>query len=234
MKTLLVVISVATAVAGCAATAATPVPHQRVAADRIVTRGDSFAIRVNGERIGMQVVAVEPVGGGFRFTETTTLPQASQTTEVLMSGQLEMRRVTQRGTRGDQEMRIDVEYRSGRASGRARTPGQGGMEEHTVAAAVPSDVIDDNVLASLLPALEWAEDTEHTLAVFQSGRNVLSEHRLRVAGSATVEVPAGRFDAFRIESTGSDVPLIFYIEKSLPHRLLRIDIQGTPMDVVRL
>lgn len=233
MKTLLAVISVVT-VTGCAATAATPAPQERVAADRIVTRGDSFAIRVNGERIGMQVVSVGLVGGGYRFTETTTLPQASQSTEVLMSRQLEMRRVTQRGTRGDQEMRIDVEYQSGRASGSARTPGQNGMEEHTIDAAVPSDVIDDNVLASLLPALEWADDAEHALIVFQSGRNVLGEHRLRVAGSATLEVPAGRFEAYRVESSGSDVPLVFYIEKSLPHRLLRIEVRGTPMDVVRL
>ncbi|HSK20522.1 MAG TPA: hypothetical protein VK912_15315 [Longimicrobiales bacterium] len=234
MKTLLAAISVATAVAGCAATTATPDPPQRFAADRIVTRGDSFAIRLNGEWIGMQMVSVVPVSGGFRFSETTTMPQMSQTTEVMLSERLEMRRVTQRGTRGEQEMRIDVEYLSGRASGTARTPGQNGMEDRAVDSAVPPGVIDDNVLAALLPALEWAEDTQHTLAVFQSGRNMLSEHRLRVAGSATVEVPAGRFEAFRIESAGGDVPLVFYVERSPPHRLVRIEVQGTGLDVVRL
>lgn len=217
------------------ACASTPAARETRWADpgAALTTADSFAIRVNGQAVGTQVLSLQPgAAGGYRFAETTTLPQGSQTTEVLLSAGFAMQRVTQRGVLGGREMRIDVEYRAGHAAGRALTPAA--AEPLTVDAAVPGDVVDDNVLAALLPALAWARDTEHVLSVFHSGKNQLEVRRVVVTGVEPIEIPAGRFESYRVEASGGDTPIVFYIDTARPHRVLRIELPGTPMDVVRI
>jgi hypothetical protein len=201
---------------------------------RALTQADTFSIRVNGQAIGTQVVMFERIDDGYRFRETTSVGGGSQTTDVLLTSSLGMRGVAQRGMMAGQEVRIDVAYGAGRATGHARTPGPDGMKELVVDAAVPSGVIDDNVLAALLPALDWRNGAAWELSVFHSGRNELSVQTLRVTGTEDVELNGVRQPAWRAELTGGDTPLVFSVATVAPHRLLRIEVPGTPMDVIRV
>ena len=203
------------------------------ALDRALADADSFAFRVNGQQMGVQVVTLERTSDGFRFHETSTLPQMNQSTEVLFAEPVAMRTVRQTGTAMGTAMRISVDYTSDRASGTALTP-SAGPTELAVDAAVPAGVVDDNVLTALLPAIDWSATTDVVVPVFHSGRNRLGELRLRVTGAQTVEVPAGSFETFRVEGSGDDVPLVFFVESTAPHRLVRIEITGSPVEVVRL
>ena len=201
--------------------------------DRALVAADSFGFRVNGQQLGVQVITLERTDAGLRFAETSTLPQVMQTTEVLMAEPLAMRTVRQRGSVAGREMRIDVDYSGERATGRALTPAAG-TAEVAIDAPVPADVVDDNVLTALLPAVDWSDSTDVKLSVFHSGTNATSEMRLRVTGAQTVEVPAGTFETWRVEASGEQAQFIFYVESAAPHRLVRLEMVGAPVEVVRL
>lgn len=203
-----------------------------VDAAAVAVQADSFAIQVGGQPFGTQVVTVQRTGAGFHFRETTMTPVADQTTEVTMSEALAMRSVRQEGRSRGQAMRIDVTYADGRAAGSARVPGPDGMTDVTVDAAVPPDVVDDNVLTALLPGMPWEDGATFDVPVFASGKNTLTTHTLRVTGREEVTVPAGTFQAYRVEVTGSQ-PLVLHVRLAAPHTVLRIEVVGTPMTVVR-
>ena len=156
--------------------AATPLGGQALVLDPsgVAPQADTFALLVNGREAGRQVVSLERDPRGFLFRETTTTSAGHQTTEVWMDGGLRMLSVHQEGEMGGQPMRIDVEYDAGRATGTARIPGAGGVQEVEVDAAVPGAVVDDNVLMALLPALPLEPGAELELPVFSAGTNTLT------------------------------------------------------------
>lgn len=196
-------------------------------------QADTFALLVNGREVGRQVLSLERDRGGFVFRETTTTSAGHQTTEVRMDGLLHMLSVHQAGEMGGQAMRIDVEYDDGRATGEARIPGPAGVEEVDVDAAVPEAVVDDNVLMALLPALPLAPGAGLDVPVFSAGTNTLTTYTLRVSEAGPVTVPAGTFEAYRIEVTDGAGPLVLHVSADPPHRLLRLTVAGAPMELVR-
>lgn len=216
------------------AAAAAQEPVRWADLDRALVASDTFSFRMNGERLGTQVVTLERTDDGLRFEETSTLPHMNQTTEVLFGAEpLAMRSVRQTGRAMGNDMRISVDYAPDRATGTALTPA-GGPVEIAIDAATPAGVIDDNVLTALLPAIDWTPTTDVVVPVFHSGRNAAAELRLRVTGTQPVEVPAGAFDTYRVEMTGGDTPIVFYVESGAPHRLVRVEVVGAPIEIVRL
>jgi hypothetical protein len=110
------------------------------------------------------------------------------------------------------------------------------MSPDTLAIDAPlaAGVVDDNVLMTLIPAIDWTATTDVVVPVFHSGQNSSAAMRLRVTGTESVTVPAGTFETFRVESSGDRVPFILFVESAAPHRLVRVEIVGTPVEVVRL
>ena len=222
----------ATAALFLTATAATGQELVRWAnVDRALVEADSFAFASNGQHFGVQVVRLVRTDGGLHFEESTTLPMMSQTTTVLISDALAMRSVRQRGQAQGRAMMIEVDYGAERATGRALTPSA--ADTLAIDAAIGAGTIDDNVLLSLVPAIDWTESTDVVVPVFHSGRNTTAEMRLHVTGTESVTVPAGTFDTFRVETTG-DSPLVLFVERAAPHRLVRVQIVGAPVEMVRL
>ena len=193
---------------------------------------DTFVLEVGGRAIGNQVITVTSVDGGFLFQETTTTSAGSQSTEVRTDGMLGLRAGRQQGVMGGQVMRIEVDYGGGRATGHARVPGPAGMMAVVVDAAVPADVIDDNILLAMLPAIRWEDGMSFDLPVFASGRNSLVNHSV-TARLEELALPAGTVPTYRVEIEGGDVPLLVHLTEERPHRVLRLEPVGSPMLVVR-
>ena len=229
---LLLVCAVLVLAAAAPARAQEPVRWTGV--ERALAAADTFAFLMNGQQLGSQVVTLERTAEGLRFQETTALGHMNQTTQVEMaSDPVAMRSVRQRGEAMGNEMRISVDYGVDRATGSALTPA-GGPAEIAIDAAIPAGIIDDNVLTALLPAIDWTATTDVVVPVFHSGRNAAGEMRLRVTGTGSTEVPAGSFDTYLVEATGTDTPLVFHIESAAPHRLVRVEIVGAPIEIVRV
>lgn len=203
-----------------------------LALDRLVARSDSFVVFLQGNPFGYQRNKLEKTATGWKYTEDTNIgPVIQQHTEVTFSNDLVMSAVTQRGKQQGQDMKIDVSYAGGRAKGSAVTPQQKGMKTVQVDAEMPLGAVDDNSVVPLLPAFKWAAGAKFTVPVFQSGKGSLAPITFTVAGEETVDVPAGKIAAWRVEMTGGDGAVSFWIEKATPNRLVKIGVVGTPLEM---
>lgn len=197
-----------------------------------VERADTFSVRVQGQHIGSQVLRVLATEDGFAFVEATTTPVATQTTEVHMGPDLSLRSVAQRGQSEEQAVRIEVAYADGRGTGRTITSTRGETTESALDFEVPAHAIDDNAFITLLAALPWTAESRWTLPLVASGRGVVVPMELAVAGTETVTVPAGSFEAYRIEMSGGEQPLLVYISTARPHRVVKMGLAEAPFELV--
>jgi hypothetical protein len=195
---------------------------------------DSFVVLVQGQPVGYELITLERVEGGFRIIDDTNLmPRMKQRTEVAMGADGAMTSVKQRGTVMGKEMSIDVAYAGGKATGSAVVPGpDGAMATKDVAADVPANAIDDNVLLPLLPGVAWRPGLVVTVPVFASGRNALHQVTLTVVGTERLQVPAGEFDAYKVTVDGLTQGMTLYINTTVPRRVLKAAPVGVPMEFV--
>jgi hypothetical protein len=197
---------------------------------------DSFAVMLQGNNFGYQVMTLEPSSQGWTYRERSVLgPIIQQSTSVEFTRALGMLRTEQTGKFQGSDLRLNVRYINGKASGDGLTPGQGGMQEVRYAdVSIPEGTVDDNVLIALLPFFNWQPGATIDVGVFSSGRGVVERRTLRVEGEESVTVPAGSFAAFRVSFTGGEAPGTYWIEAAAPHRLLKFGPAGVPLEIVRV
>ncbi len=195
---------------------------------------DSFAIRLQGREAGHQRSTFGPAaGGGWRYTETTVMTgRVEQTTVVEFGPDGAMRSVEQRGTGGGLPMATDLAYAGGRVRGRSSNPAQDGTIKAFDIDSTLGAVVDDNALQALVPALTLAEGASWSVSMFSSGQNRVVPITLTVAAREAVEVPAGRFDTWRVEVSGAAAPLAFAVTAAAPRRVVRVQVVGAPFEFV--
>jgi zinc protease len=205
----------------------------RMDAAALVPFSDSSAVLLGGNPAGWSRTSLERTADGFRFTEETEIGGAfRQRTEVLLAADGTPRTVTQRGSAQGQETRADLAYAGGRVTGTAVTPGAEGLKTTAVDAAVPAEVLDENLLSAALRTLPLAAGSQHTLAVFSAGANAVQTRTFRVTGTEQVTVPAGSFAVFRVESAGGPAPVTYYVTAAAQRRLVKLDAFGGQLQMV--
>jgi hypothetical protein len=195
---------------------------------RLVPRSDSFVVTVQGRQVGGIRETIEKTATGFRLVSVQALAGMNQSTEVHFSRTLAMASVKQEGQARGQSMKIDVAYGRGRAKGTATTPGPQGMRTITVDTTVPAGAVDDNALQSLLPALPLGAGKSFQVPVFASGQGTSKVMTVTVSGSESVTVPAGTFDAWKVDVAGGQVPVTFWVSRADP-RVVKMGFAGAPM-----
>ena len=197
---------------------------------------DSFAVMVQGNAFGYQVMSLEESALGWRFRERSVLgPIIQQQTSVEFTRALQMLSTEQTGKFQGNDLRLTVRYTGGKATGDGLTLGQNGMQEVRYAdVAVPEGTVDDNLLVTLLPFFQWQAGAVIDVGVFSSGRGVVERRNFRVESEEVVTVPVGTFAAFRVSYTGGESPGTYWIEVAAPHRVLKFGPAGVPLEFVRV
>ena len=81
---------------------------------------------------------------------------------------------------------------------------------------------------ALLPALPLGAGRSFQVPVFASGQGTSTVMTVTVSGSESVTVPAGTFDAWKVEVSGGQVPVTFWVSRSTP-RVVKMGFAGAPM-----
>lgn len=200
---------------------------------RLVPRTDSFTVMVQGQPFGFMRSTLEKTATGWKLTEETRIGSLlSQHTETTFGADAAPAAVKQSGKVQGQDTKIDVTYAGGRARGSAATPGPTGITPVTIDTVVPAGVIDENMMAALLPAMRWSPTAKFTLNIFSSGRGRLTPTTLAVKGTESMTVPAGTFDVYRVEVSGSEQPVTLFVTTAPPHRLVKLAPAGAPVELV--
>jgi hypothetical protein len=200
---------------------------------RLAARRDSFVVRVQGNPMGAATAELAKAGDGWTITGRFAIPAAGmqQGATVTTDARLSPRRIEGGGSVQGQELKTDITVQGGRAKGTTVVPSAQGAQTVNVDAPVGADVVDDNAVQFLVAALRWAPGARHTFNTFSS-RGTVRPVTLTVAGTEQVTVPAGTFETYRVEQTGGEAPLTYYITTAAPHRIVRITFAGQPIEMV--
>jgi hypothetical protein len=199
----------------------------------LVPRTDSFVVLVQGNALGFQRTTIERTEGGFRVVDDVQIgPIMTQHTEVEMDADGTLRSTKQTGQVRGQNTSISITYHDGRANGSATTPSFAGIVSTTIDTTVAAGAIDDNLITALLPALDWSPTASFTLPVFLSGKGYVQPLTLAVRRTETVTVPAGTFEVYRVEMSGSQAPVAMFVTTDPTHRLVKVAPEGAPLEFV--
>jgi len=204
-------------------------------AAKLVPASDSFAVLVQGQAFGYQASSLVRSDDGWTYTERSQLATIiQQTTTVTFGADLAMRRTEQSGRIQGQEMGMRITYAGGKASGEGQVPGAQGMEPVRFAdVAVPAGTIDENLASVFLPYLAWGPDARHTLNVLTS-KGAVQPRTYAVSGEEPVTIAGAAVPAFKVSVSAGEAPVVIWIEKAAPHRVLKISPVGQPIEFVRV
>ncbi|HXV87276.1 MAG TPA: insulinase family protein, partial [Gemmatimonadales bacterium] len=201
---------------------------------QLVARRDSFQVTVQGNPFGFMTAQVELADSGVVYTEETQIPAVGlqqRSTVVLDRSTLAVRSVTQTGSGYGQAMETRLTYAGGRVTGRAQTPDPraGAPKVVDIDTTVSAATTDVNAFQPLVATLALAEGASFTVPAFEASENSVRTMNVRVAGLEDLTVPAGTFPVFRIEISGPQQPLVFFVTREAPRRLVKIEIVGQPL-----
>jgi predicted Zn-dependent peptidase len=200
---------------------------------KIVERADSFTVLVQGQPLGYQTNALKKTANGWSYKISVTIgPIVQQTVESTFGADLVPQAVKGGGKMQGQNLAVDVTYANGRAKGSSTSPTPQGMKSITVDTTVAPGQLDDNMLGALMPGLKWAPGAKFTVNTFDASSGGAKLLTLNVIGTESVTVPAGTFNVFRVEQTGSDQPSTLFITTAAPHRVVKVSLVGAPIEFV--
>jgi hypothetical protein len=83
-----------------------------------------------------------------------------------------------------------------------------------------------------MPIMPFAANAKIPFTVFQSGKGSAKNSGITVLGEEEVTVPAGTFKTYKATIDGAEQPTFFYVTVAAPHRLVKIALQGAPIEIV--
>ncbi len=206
-----------------------------IALSQLIASRDSFVIKVQGNQLGWSATTVEDIPEGKRLTEHTNIGGfVEQQTTVDISAEGAMLRVRQAGKTQGQPTAIELEYAAGRVKGKANTVTQDGPRALTIDTTVADGTVDDNAIQGLLPALPWTAAATWSFTTFSGGQNEARVTTLKVVATEAVTLPGGVVDAFKVEMSGGWQEATFWVTAAAPHRLVKVAIANTPVEIVRV
>jgi zinc protease len=124
----------------------------------------------------------------------------------------------------------DLRYEDGRVRGRLDFPAQmGGARDVDV--EVPAGTLLPGMDEHVVAAAELGEGRSITLPMFDGMSGSVTTLTLRVAGEESVTVPAGTFQAYRVELLGGQQPLALLVRRDAPHIMVRQEFAGAPVSI---
>lgn len=201
-------------------------------------KSDSFGIMVQGNQLGAMTASLEPTADGFRYLETTDVAGfVQQRTEVTTDPAFAPREVRQTGKIQGQETSIDVVFAEGRAKGTAVTPDPekpGTLKSVAIDTTWSPELLEENLVQAVLPGLAWKEGAKWTFSVFSSASGETRQSTLAVTGKESITVPAWSGEAWKADLTGGPQVVQFWVTVDAPHRLVKLAITGTPIEMHRI
>jgi hypothetical protein len=205
-----------------------------VALDRasIVSRADSFNVVIQGNVLGSQAWTITATPDSLVFRERLAIAAAgvNQESTVLFDPvTVAVRQVDQAGGAAGQTSAVHLTFDGGRVQGTSTTPQPSGTPRSlTIDTTVAPGTYDDNALPLVIPALPLEPGKTINLNVFSSADATVKVLSVKVGAAESVTVPAGTFEAYRLDIAGGQAPYVFHVTTAAPRRIVRIEIVGAP------
>jgi hypothetical protein len=203
---------------------------------QFAVRIDSSRVVIQGNPVGFTVSEIRrPARDSLVYAERSNLGNGTfqqQTTLVLEAATGVVRQVDQVTIQQGQKAETHLTYAGGRVKGASAAPQpDGSVKRFEVDTALPPGTVDENAVPFVVPALPLAPGKTFAVTFFTPSENVVKVLTFKVGAPEAVTVPAGTFQGFRIDVTGSRVPFTMYVGTDAPRRVLKTEFVGQPFVV---
>jgi hypothetical protein len=135
---------------------------------------------------------------------------------------MEVLRVTSDGREFGQATSSDIRYDNGHALGKAVRASEQGPQPVAVDTLLPPGAFDGRALFPRILSRVWAVGQTENLVLFDLDEGNITTQTLRVVAEERLQVPAGTFEALKVELSTTQLPVTLWITKASPHRLLKL------------
>lgn len=193
---------------------------------------DSFAVMVQGNAFGGFVTEITTAGDTLVYAERVSIPMAgvqSTTTVRAHARTLAPFAVESRSTQGGQQGETKLTYHGTHVTGTATVPQAGGPKTVTVDTTLAEGTLDDEMLHVITIAAPLTEGASFTVNAFDAAESAVRPATVRVVGAEQVTVPAGAFEAYRLEVSSGRQTVIYFVTRATPHRVVKLELVGQPV-----
>jgi hypothetical protein len=176
-----------------------------------------------GKPAGSAILSIEREGGFYLFRQTFTDEEG----QLIDESTLRLRAADLKPTSEDRVLavtggmaQLSTRYDGGRVYIRALMPDG---TEYSPTLGVPQDGYDNNEVLLLVRALPLRVDYRTAFTSIVTANATRPTVTVTVVGRETVEVPAGRFDSYRVEISTGNVKLFLWYGVDEPHYLVRYE-----------
>jgi len=202
---------------------------------QFAVHSDSSRVLIQGSPMGFTVSEIRRPPDSLVYAERSSLGDGAfqqQTTLVLEPATGLVRQVDQVTTQQGQKAETHLTYAGGRVKGTSAAPQpDGSVKRFEIDTALPPGTVDENAVPFVVPALPLAPGKTVAMTFFTPSENAVKVLTFKVGAPEAVTVPAGTFQGFRIDVTGSRVPFTMYVGTDAPRRLLKTEFVGQPFVV---
>lgn len=200
---------------------------------QLVSRTDSSQVLFQGKPFGFTIADIQHAGDSVVYAERSKLGSGTfeqQTTVVFSAADASARRLDQVLTQQGSKVETHLVYAVGRVTGKSFAPqADGSTQQFAVDTVVPPGIIDENVAPLVGSLLPLAPGQTFKLTVFTPSEVVTKVLTFKVGQPESVVVPAGTFQAYRLDVSGSKFPFVLYVSVDSPHRVVKQEFVGQPV-----
>jgi len=208
----------------------------RFDAARLSVGTDTFEVSLsqNGQRmrVGLQVNELKKDGARFVLTQKVAAVAfgLEGTLSVWFGPGLEPLERVDHGSMQGAAFSGAVSVKNGRVTGTIQSPAATITTAQVDAVAAADLMLEEGVLFALLPTVDLVEGQKGTFSVIDDQSGKVIPYVISVEGKESIEVPAGRFDVFRVRAQAKEATMI-YVSATAPHRVVRINPGTSPIEL---
>lgn len=188
-----------------------------------------YQVTAQGNPIGRSTSVLEREGAGWKRTTSLTFGPVQQTLTARWGA--EWRPVDYAETyAGAVQGTATVRWENGRFVGEAKLPAQAGGDKTYDAEAIPGSAWSQMEEAMLATA-DLAPGKTIVIPVFNTSTSDVNPVTYKVGAVESVTVPAGTFQAYRVEASGGSSPLVLWLRAEGLHVVVRQEVVGQPIAI---
>jgi zinc protease len=188
-----------------------------------------YEILAGGNPIGRMSNTLAREGDGWKHGMAASFGSVQQTITGVWGPAWEPRTYSETYA-GSFEGRADVRVENGRFTGSSEMPPQAGggktFDAEAVVGAAWSQMED-----AMLSTADLAEGKTIVIPVFNTSTGAVAPVTYVVGAAESVTVPAGTFQAYRVQSTGGSAAMTLWLRADAPHIVLKQELAGQPIVV---
>jgi hypothetical protein len=202
---------------------------------RLAASRDSFDVIYQGQSIGAFVMNLERTGDNYTFSTQALLPRMGvlETDSLVFNAtSLAPSLITNQQSMMGMSATSRIAFANGKATGTIQRATPGGVQNRAVDTAIAPGTIIDGTEIPLLSTVDFSQDLTLTFQTFDPKMGRVKPYELKVLGKESVTVPAGTFDAWKLQLTSNETVLV-WVSASDPKKIVLLRQEAAQMEMRR-